>query len=519
MRPASLAYHVGKGMLNLLVALAGVCSAWPVHELAFRLVTGETARKHLPATTPGGIAVFDYDGDGKLDLFFPNGGALPSGPKAKNMLLRNLGGMRFADVTQQAGISGSDYAIGAAAGDYDNDKRPDLLVCGLRSITLYRNVNGETFQDVTSRAGLDNRGRWSVGAAWLDMENDGDLDLFVVNYVQWDAAAEPNCRVMGKLDFCHPKYYEPIPNALFRNNGDGTFTDVSERSGIGAHRGKGMAVAVADFNADALADLFVTNDRVFAYLFLNAGDGRFREAAFEWGVAVPEEGNPVSGMGADAQDYDNDGRPDLVYTALRDETFPLYRNLGNAFEEATSASRLSVLTRAMAGWGVAFADLDNDGLKDIAAARSDALSAFAGKGASAKEPPSWFVNRGGQFMMGGGWDSVEPAMYRGLVPADLDGDGCLDVVLTALLAPARILRNPCSPARHWLKIQVDPGARVHVGRQWRESWTAVGYASSYAGPLHFGLGEATEAEVEVIWPSGRAKRLRLQADQLIRIEP
>jgi hypothetical protein len=477
--------------LPILIAFA-ISTSWTVQRLPFTLVNGESAKKYLPATMPGGIAVFDYDQDGKLDLFFANGGELPSGRKAPNRLFRNLGNLRFEDVTGRAGVGGRDFDIGAAVGDYDNDGRPDLLVAGLHGITLYRNQGQGSFADVTARSKLDNLGRWSVGAAWFDMDNDGDLDLFVVNYVVWDPAKEHECLVNGKPDFCHPRYYDPQPNALFRNNGDGTFTDVSKESGIGQHKGKGMAAAVADFDGDGLLDIFVTNDRMFAFLFHNDSRGKFKETAFDSGVAVPQDGKPVSGMGVAADDIDNDGKPDLVYTALRDETFPLYRNRGADFQEATAGSRLAVLTRPMSGWGIAMADFDNDGWKDLAVARSDALS-------NRKEPLSWFRNlRNGQFAL----ETLDttPAMYRGLVAADLDDDGCMDIVVTALNSEAKILHNPCT-GKNWL--EVAPGReRVRAGQQWREPSTAVGYASSYAGPLHFGLGEATSTEVEI---AGRVK--------------
>lgn len=498
---------------------------WNRHPLPFALSNGETARKHLPASVPGGVAVFDYDGDGRLDLFFPNGGELPSGRKTQpahgNKLLRNKGNLQFADVTASAGLEGLNYAFGAAAADFNQDGLPDLVVTCLHRVTLYRNNGDGSFADATSSSGLDNRSRWSVAAAWFDMENDGDLDLFLVNYVEWKPDAERECLVNGKPDFCHPRFYAPTANALFRNNGDGSFTDVSQVSGIAQHRGKGMSVATADFDGDGRTDLFVTNDRSFAFYFRNLGAGKFEEAAFELGIAAPEDGKPVSGMGVDAQDFDNDGRPDIVYTALRDETFPLYRNTGKQFQEVTANSKMSVLSRTMSGWGVAFADLDNDGWKDLAAARSDALSPTGGRGQAAMEPPSWFRNLGnGTFAAGAGWGNLPPAMYRGLVAADLDNDGCLDLVLTALNIPASILRNPCDNSHAWLKVEAtQPGTRVRVGAQWRHVTSSTGYASSYLGPLHFGLADKRQIEVEAFFPDGTKRKLVAKANQTVRLEP
>ncbi|HYO84644.1 MAG TPA: CRTAC1 family protein [Bryobacteraceae bacterium] len=498
---------------------------WEVVTLPFTLFSGETDRKHLPAAMPGGVAVFDADGDGQLDIFFANGAPLPSArktsPRHLNRLFRNTGNLKFVDVTDASGLGGSGFDIGAAAADFDNDGRVDLLVCSLTGVTLYRNAGQGRFVDVTESSGINNRGRWSVGAAWFDLDNDGDRDLFVVNYVKWDAAAERTCVVDGKPDFCHPKFYDPEASAVFRNNGDGTFTDVSTASGVAAQKGKGMAAAAADFDGDGRTDIFVTNDRVFNFLFRNRGDGKFDEVAFQFGTAAPASGNPPSAMGVDAADYDNDGKPDLVYTALRDETFPLYRNLGPELEEATLKTRLGPLTRPMSGWGIAFADLDNDGWKDLALARSDVLSASGSRAGSVREPVSWLRNEGGrQFSSGGTADPVS-RMNRGLTAADLDQDGCMDLVVTALNEPARILRNRCGSSNRWLAVNVRvPGARVRVDNQWRHQTEAGSYASSCACPLHFGLGDRTEADVEVFWPRGGSKKLgTVKADQVIEVKP
>ena len=352
--------------------------------IPFVLENSVTPRKHLPETMPGGVAVFDFDNDGYPDIFFTNGAEMPglqkSSTKFSNRLFRNNGHGGFEDVTAKAGLAGTGYDIGVAVGDFNNDGYKDLFVAGVYRNTLYRNNGDGTFTDITAKAGLakpDERyGRlWGVAAAWLDFDGDGLLDLFVVNYCIWDPQKEIRCETGGKPDYCHPKNYEGLPNSLYRNNGDGTFTDVSASSGIRKYVGRGMSAAVADYDGDGRPDIFVTNDKLFNFLFHNDGGGKFSEVAFDAGVAATEDGNPVSGMGVDFRDINNDGLPDLFFTALPDETFPLYLNAGKGrFDEATHGSRLSLITRKMAGWGAGIYDFDNDGWKDIFVARSEVLS-------------------------------------------------------------------------------------------------------------------------------------------------
>ena len=284
------------------------------------------------------MALLDYDGDGWLDVYAVNGGALPArgedGPRALEPPLpqRRPRPLHRRD-RERAGVAGRGYDLGVATGDYDNDGDTDLFVAGLRRNTLFRNNGDGTFTDVTEAAGLARPDPkygtlWAVAAAFVDYDRDGRLDLFVSNYCVWDPAREPLCGDPGAPDYCHPRQYQGLPNSLFRNKGDGTFTDVSASSGIRAHVGKGMGIGVADFDDDGFPDLFVSNDTTPSFLFMNNRNGTFTESAFERAVAFAERAEAVSGMGADAADVDNDGRPDVFQTALANETFPLFRNLG-----------------------------------------------------------------------------------------------------------------------------------------------------------------------------------------------
>ena len=289
--------------------------------LLFVLENSPTPQKHLIETMPGGVAAFDYDNDGLTDIFFTNGAVVPSleknAPKYWNRLYRNEGAMKFRDVTAEAGVAGAGYSMGVATGDYDNDGRVDLFIAGVYRNLLYRNLGNGKFEDVTARAGIGG-GSWSVAAGWFDYDGDGRLDLFVVNYTNWTAKFDRYCGDAARQIrvYCHPRFFDTVASRLYRNRGDGSFEDVSTRTGIAAHRGRGMSVAFADYDADGRPDAFVTNDALPNFLFRNLGDGRFEEAGLTAGVALLDTGKPVSSMGADFRDYDNDGWPDLSITAL-----------------------------------------------------------------------------------------------------------------------------------------------------------------------------------------------------------
>lgn len=490
--------------------------------LDFILENCPTAAKNIIETMPGGVVVFDYDGDGRPDIFFTNGADLPSleknAPRYRNRLYRNLGGWKFQDVTDAAGLAGTGYSMGAAAADFDNDGHVDLFVAGVGSNHLYRNLGNGKFQDVTAQAGIRSDG-WAIAGGWFDFDNDGRLDLLVVNYLNWSARDAPFCGdpVTKTRAYCHPKFYQGLPNTLYRNLGNGRFEDVSGQSGIGAKIGKGMSVAFADYDDDGLPDIFVTNDKVPNFLFHNRGGGRFEEVALEQGVALPEDGREISAMGADFRDYDNDGHPDLVVAALAGETFPLFRNLGGGgFEDTTYRSGMARLSMHRSGWSPLLADFNNDGWKDLFTSNShvnDTVERF--EAAQYKLPNSVFVNAGnGTFEDASeqsGADFRVPLAHRGAAVADFDGDGRLDLVVTALGAPAELWQNLSSGENTWLELRLigtrsnrdGIGARIRVGSQSNDMTANSGYASSSHTAVHFGTGDRRTLErVKIRWPSG-----------------
>ncbi|MEZ5397490.1 MAG: FG-GAP-like repeat-containing protein [Bryobacterales bacterium] len=494
----------------------------------FVLHNHPTPQKHLPETMAGGLAVFDADGDGLPDLFFTNGAETPSlrkaGARYANRLYRNLGGFRFEDATEKAGLEGEGFSIGAAAADYDTDGDVDLFVAGVNRNLLYRNRGDGTFEEVSNAAGIAS-GPWAVGGAWLDYDNDGLLDLFVANYLDWDPATAPLCEdAAAKVrTYCHPKFFGPLANVLYRNRGDGTFDDVSAASGIARSRGKAMSAAVADVDLDGDLDIFTPNDVVPNLLFVNQGDGRFREDALAAGVALRDDGRAVSAMGSSFSDLDGDGRPDLLFTALPGETFPYFHNEGGGlFLDRTDASGVAALSRRHGGWGVALADFNNDGLLDVMTANAHVMdNAEAFSDEVYEQPNALWLNRGGagfeDASEAAGLDA-QPGAHRGLVVADLDQDGRQDAVVTVLGGRPELWRNVTSDPGCALSLRLRGrrsnrdaiGARVAVdGRSWQVASTA-GYASSVHGPLHIGLGACDVARrAEIVWPSGARSQVEI----------
>src|SRR6266702_269817 len=514
-------------------------------KIPFHLDSSQTAAKNVPETMAGGVAVFDYNGDGRPDIFFTNGADIAtlkkSSAKYSNRLFRNNGNGVFTDVTAEAGLAGSGFDDGVAVGDYDNDGHPDLFVAGVHGSTLYHNNGDGTFIDVSKKAGLDKWNDpefgplWAITAVWIDGNNEGLLDLFVVNYLQWTYSDQPKCVIEGVAEYCHPRYYKGLPNQLFLNQGDGTFKDVSKEWGIHDHVGKGMGAGMADYDLDGKPDVFVTNDSEYAFLFHNLGN-RFEEVAFQTNVALAEDAAFISGMGLDFRDVHNDGNADIAYVALKSQTFPLSLNTGKGdFAEATASSGLRALTLPMSGFGPALYDFDNDGWKDFFVTRGNVTSVYPA-GFKFSEPNSMFRNPGptgkwSAYTSEAGFTDVTAARHRGCGLGDFDGDGRIDIVATSLDHDAELWMNRSPGDAHWLDIALQGvksnrdgiGARIKVvtkaGNQYNHQTSSVCYASSSLGPVHFGLGaESTAIKVEITWPSGIVQILEnVAGDRIVKV--
>ena len=515
-------------------------------KIAFVLRNSISPQRYTFETMVGGVALFDYNNDGFLDIFFTNGAAIPSleknDPRYWNRLYRNNGDGTFTDVTEKAGLQGIGYSMGAAAADYDNDGFVDLYVTGLNRNQLLHNNGDGTFTDVTAKAGVGGEvpklGKaWSVAAGWFDFNNDGLLDLFVVNYLNYNISNATLCIQQGHPAYCSPVDFLGTPNILYRNNGDGTFTDVSEQSHISQYVGKGMGLAFADYDNDGFTDIFVSNDTFENYLFHNRGDGTFVDVALQAGVAYNAFGNAIAGMGADFKDIDNDGRPDIFETAMFGESFPLYRNLGDGrFQDMTAPARFAALTSRLTGWGVGVFDFDNDGNKDVFAATSDILD----NSSELAHRPFALPNRVFHNLGDLKFEDVSaqagpsfqiPAPHRGAAFGDLNNDGRVDVVVTALNGPPELWMNRSNNRSHWIILNLvgvksnrdGLGTKVKIttplGSQYNQATTALSYNSSSDKRVHFGLGSATVVDtIELLWPSGRRQILKsIKADQILTV--
>jgi enediyne biosynthesis protein E4 len=518
--------------------------------ITFVTNSSPTPNRNEPETMAGGVALLDYDGDGFLDIYVVNGAAIPSlkkeGPEYQNRLYHNNGDGTFTDVTEKAGLGGAGYNIGVAVGDFDNDGWPDIYVVGPTANQLFHNNGDGTFTEVTAKAGVSGAMRngkkmWSVAAAWVDYNNDGLLDLFVSNYVDWDVNRDPACMTADQQrEYCDPTFYKPLPNTLYRNNGDGTFTDVSAETGISQHLGKGMGVAIADFDGDGYMDIFVGNDESPSFLFHNLGGKKFEEIGEEAGVAVSADGKALSAMGVEFRDVNNDGKPDIWYTALEKETFPLFFYAGGmVFDDATIRTGISWETMKMSGWGNGIYDFDNDGWKDLFVVRGHVL-ANPEKilSWSRAQPNAIFRNLGnGKFedaSATAGADFLAPGVHRCVAFGDLFNDGRIDAVVTSLGGQMQVFRNVTQNQNHWIELKLRGtksnrmgiGARVKIveidgNAQWNHVTTSVGYAASSDSRVHFGLGPTASKlrEIEILWPSGTRQVLKdVEGDHVITID-
>jgi hypothetical protein len=517
--------------------------------VSFVHASSATSNKYLVETMGGGVALLDYDNDGRLDIFFTNGAKIddpmPAGKQPDksdrlfwNRLYHQNADGSFTDVTDKAGLNGvaqNRYGMGVAVGDYDNDGFADIYVTNYGANTLYRNNHDGTFADVTQRAGIA-AGGWSASAGFFDYDNDGHLDLFVTRYVTWSFETNRYCgeKKPGYRAYCHPDNFDGVTNILYHNNGDGTFTDVSEKAGIASAIGKGLGVAFADYDDDGYMDIYVANDSVQCFLYHNERNGTFTEVGLLAGVALNEDGKVFAGMGVDFTDYDNDGRPDILVTDLSNERYMLFHHNGDgSFRDVRSASGVGGATLTFSGWSTRLFDYDNDGWKDIFVAQGHVMDTIdkTSPNLSYRQPPLLLRNEQGRFARVMAGEAFQQDWAgRGAAFGDLDNDGDIDIVVGNVGQRAIVLRNDGGNRQHWLGIRATGrisnrdgiGCRVKVVSasgltQFFTINTAVGYLSASDKRLIVGLGaDSTAKLVEIRWPSGIVQRFEhVKAGQML----
>lgn len=514
----------------------------------FAYLASHTSRKYLLETMGSGVALFDYDNDGRLDIFVVNGaplgdptakGTIPqkTGPQYWNRLYHQKRDGTFEDVTEKAGLQGVGYGMGVAVGDYDNDGFEDLYVTAYGGNRLYHNNGDGTFTDVTEKAGVGGSG-WSTSAAWVDLDGDGLLDLVVLRYLQWDFD-DTWCgeRREGYRAYCHPDAYRAIAPLVYHNDGNGQFTEIARKAGIG-EPGKGLGIAIGDYDRDGHVDIFVANDSMPEFLYRNKGDGTFEEVALSSGVAVDGEGHTYAGMGVEFADYNNDGLPDLVVTDLASQMYALYRNNGDGtFTYDSYPAGLGRMSMTHSGWGVRFMDYDNDGWKDLLINQGHDLDTIQLTFPNFRYRESMVLARN----TGKGFVDVSAEagsifqqawVGRGLAIGDIDNDGRLDAVVTSNDGALYVLHNATQTRNHWLTLQLVGhksnrdaiGAEVKLvtgkGIQMATVTTAGSYLSSSDKRVHFGLGtEAVAGTIEIRWPSGIRQTLKnVTGDRMLLVE-
>ena len=522
----------------------------PRSTIAYKTNNDYTGRKYFPQPMCGGVAIFDFNNDGRMDIFLSNGARLPGmqkvGTAYDNALLRNKGDGTFEDVTANSGLAGKQtgYSFGVAAADYDNDGNEDLFVASAGRNTLYHNNGDGTFADVTPSSGLDTKSPnlLSVGAAWFDFDNDGLLDLIVTNYTLWNPNSDHPCFAASTHAaksrpaeiYCSPHDVLSVAPRLYRNLGHGKFKDVTEASGIASVQGKGMGVSIADFNNDGLMDIFIANDTERNSLFINQGNGTFKEQALLLGAAYNETGNVVSAMGSDAKDFNNDGFPDILYNDLAGQIFGLLKNnAGHDFEDVTRQTNLEALSRPFSGWSLGFIDYDNDGWQDIYSANGDVDNLLP----SSRQHDSLFKNIDGTHFVDAsaemGRDFLRTGYQRGAAFGDFNNDGFEDIVVTSLAEHPHILLNRARNKNNWILFDLKGttsnrdgiGASLKLttasGRTlYNHVTTSIGLMSSADRRVHFGIGSDSKIlSVEIKWPSGILQHLaNLPANQILKVQ-